>query len=162
MARAAVVARDDGPGGQRLVAYVVPTPGAEPGASTLRAHLVASLPEYMVPAAYVVLETLPLNSHGKLDRRALPAPEDSGLPPSGTYMPPRSPAEVEMAAIWSEVLQRPQVGIHDDFFDLGGHSLMALRLFGLIRKRFGRDLPLASLFLRPTIAQLSGLVELAA
>ena len=107
VARAAVAARDDGPGGQRLVAYVVPTPGAEPGRSPFRAHLVASLPEYMVPAAYVVLETLPLNSHGKLDRRGLPGAEDSGDPtPSGTYMPPRSPAEVEMAAIWSEVLRR--------------------------------------------------------
>jgi amino acid adenylation domain-containing protein len=159
VAQAAVVAREGSPAGKKLVAYVVPAPGAEPSASTLRDHLAVSLPKYMVPAAYVVLETLPLMPSGKLDRQALPEPEGARLAPWGTHMAPRSPTEVKMAAIWAEVLQLPQVGIHDDFFDLGGHSLMALRLFGLIRERFRTNLPLASLFLRPTIAQLSELVD---
>src|SRR5262249_50004927 len=120
--------------------------------------LAAFLPQYMVPAAFMVLDALPLTSNGKLDRKALPAPNEAGLATCGAYMAPRNPFEVEMAAIWAEVFQPTQVGIHDNFFDLGGHSLMALRLFSLIQERFKRNLPLASLFLRPTIAQLTELV----
>ena len=156
--QAAVVARDDATVGNHLVAYIVPAPGAEPTAPTLRAHLAAFLPEYMVPAVYVVLKALPLTPSGKLDRTALPAPEESGLAALGAYTAPRNSTEVAMAAIWAEVFQVSQVGVHDNFFDLGGHSLMALRLFSLIRANFGTNLPLADLVLRPTVAQLSELV----
>ncbi len=107
VSQAAVVARDDGPGGKRLVAYVVPVPGMPIDSAALRRHLAAILPEYMLPAAFVTLGSLPLTPNGKLDRGALPAPNTSELGPGGTYTAPRSPAEVKMAAIWAEVLQRP-------------------------------------------------------
>ena len=125
----------------------------------LRGYLQQSLPEYMVPSAIMVVESWPLTPNGKLDRQALTATDEAGFAPRGTYMAPRSPIEVEMAAIWAEVLQLPQVGIHDNFFDFGGHSLMAIRLFSLIREHFRRDLPLSSLFLRPTIAEFTELVD---
>ena len=125
----------------------------------LQGYLRQSLPDYMVPAAIMVLECWPLTPSGKLDRQALTATDEAGFAPRGTYMAPRSPTEVEMAAIWAEVLQLPQVGIHDNFFDFGGHSLMAIRLFSLIREHFRRDLPLSSLFLRPTIAEFTELVD---
>jgi amino acid adenylation domain-containing protein len=156
---AVVVAREAVPGDRRLVAYLVTGGAPVPAVGELRHFLKATLPEYMVPAAFVVLEALPLTPNGKLDRKALTATDDAGLAPRGTYMAPRSPTEVEMAAIWAEVLQVPRVGIHDNFFDLGGHSLMAIKLFSLIREHFQRDLPLSSLFLRPTIAQFTELVE---
>jgi hypothetical protein len=159
VAQAAVVARENGPGGKQLVAYVVPTAGAEPPAAMLRRHVGAFLPEYMVPLAVVMLGALPLSPNGKLDRQALPAPDDAGFLPSGTYMAPRSPTEVEMAKIWAEVLKRPPVGIHDSFFDLGGHSLAAIQVFSLIRQRLQRNLRVADLFLQPTIAGLAGLVD---
>jgi hypothetical protein len=132
--------------------------GAAELGRALRRHLAALLPEYMVPSAIMVVESWPLTPSGKLDRKALPESDEAGLLPLGGCAAPRSPAEEKMAAIWAEVLQRPEVGIHDNFFDLGGHSLLALRLFSLIRERFQTDLPLSSLFLRPTAAGLAELV----
>ncbi|WP_213781847.1 amino acid adenylation domain-containing protein, partial [Caballeronia sp. dw_276] len=124
--QAAVVAREDGTGeaAQRLVAYVVTDAdaGNTTEAEALRAALRETLPEYMVPVHYMMLDALPLTANGKLDRRALPAPE---LKRSGTYVAPRTDTERELAAIWSQVLRIGRVGLHDDFFELGGHSLLA-------------------------------------
>jgi acyl carrier protein len=125
----------------------------------LHDHLRQSLPGHMVPSTIIMLAAWPLTPNGKLDRRALPPPEAARAAPSGTYVATRNATEASMAAIWAEVLHLPQVGIHDDFFDLGGHSLAALQLFGLVRQRFHRDLPMSSFFLRPTIAQLAELVD---
>jgi len=155
VAQAAVVARDDGPGGRQLVAYVVPAPGAAPEPSYLRRHLAAFLPEYMVPAAFVVLEALPLTPSGKLDHTGLPAPGEAALAPCETYTPPRSATEVEMAAIWAEVFQLSQVGIHDNFFDLGGHSLMAIETISRINATFPIKLTLRRFFETPTVAGLA-------
>ena len=156
--QAAVEARQGGAGGRRLVAYVTAAPGAAPDPAELRRHLAERLPAYMVPAAFVVLRSLPLTANGKLDRIALPDPDDIATARPGAYEAPRNPTELQMAAIWSEVLQRPRIGIHDDFFDLGGHSLLVLRLMSLIRRQFNQHIAPLDLFHRPTIADLSELV----
>ncbi len=159
VADAAVVVRETAGSDKQLVGYVVARPGLAPDLTALRGHLAGSLPSYMVPAAFVLIPCLPLDFSGKLDRRALPAPDAAAFASGGTYVAPRTATEALMAAIWSEVLERPQVGINDDFFELGGHSLMAFRLFSLIRERFQKDLPVANLFVRPTIALLSELLD---
>lgn len=156
--RAAVTARD-GPAGRHLVAYIVPTPGAEPTSASLRAHLSTVLPDYMVPSTFIKLDDLPLTPSGKLDRAALPDPEEGHASPWATYEAPRSPTEDALVAIWAGILNRPRIGIHDNFFDLGGDSLLAVRLYGRVQERFGKELPLASLFARPTIAQLAELLD---
>jgi amino acid adenylation domain-containing protein len=125
----------------------------------LRDHMRSFLPDYMVPAAIVFMEKWPQTPNGKLDRRALPAPEEFVRE---ACTAPRTPTEATMAAIWGEVLDRRTVGIHDNFFDLGGHSLAALRVFALVRDRLKRDLPVTSLLLGPTIAQLASLVDASA
>ncbi|HEX8694997.1 MAG TPA: amino acid adenylation domain-containing protein, partial [Longimicrobium sp.] len=148
-----VLAREYAPGDRRLVAYVVG--GVETDA--LRAHLRQSLPEYMVPSAFVPLEALPLTPNGKLDRKALPAPELA--PAEETYVAPRTPAEEVLAGIWAEVLRLERVGVRDNFFELGGHSLLATRVVSRIRAVFAVELPLRALFEGPTIAEMAGRVE---
>ncbi|HEX8242041.1 MAG TPA: amino acid adenylation domain-containing protein, partial [Longimicrobium sp.] len=150
---ARVVAREDQPGDKRLVAYVVGD--VETGA--LRAHVRQSLPEYMVPAAFVVLERLPLTPNGKLDRRALPAPELASA--EETYVAPRTPVEEVLAGIWAEVLRLERVGVEEGFFELGGHSLLATRVVSRIRALFGVELPLRAVFEGPTIADMAVRVE---
>jgi amino acid adenylation domain-containing protein len=148
--QAAVVARGDG-AEKRLAAYVVAAAGAELSIPGLRAHLAARLPEYMVPAAWRVMETLPLTPSGKVDRRALP---DAEAVAAGVHVPPRTPAERLVADAWESVLGvRP--GAHDSFFDLGGHSLRATQAIGRIRRAFGVDLPVRALFEDPTVAGLA-------
>ncbi|HEX7241786.1 MAG TPA: amino acid adenylation domain-containing protein, partial [Longimicrobiaceae bacterium] len=151
----AVLAREDAPGEARLVAYVVPA-GAEMAAMTLRAHLVPRLPEHMIPTALVVLEALPLTPSGKLDRRALPAPERSG---QAEYVAPRTGTEEQICAIWAAVLGAERVGVHDVFFALGGHSLLAVRIVARIREATGVEVPLRVLFEAPTVAGLAAWVE---
>ncbi|MEW5930969.1 MAG: amino acid adenylation domain-containing protein [Gemmatimonadota bacterium] len=141
---------------RRLVAYVVPEEGARPEAARLREQLAGRLPEYMVPGAFVVLEQLPLNASGKVDRRALPAPEQDG---GAEYVAPRTAAEEVLAGIWAEVLGAARVGAHDDFFALGGHSLLATQVVSRTRQAFGVELPLRTLFEAPTVAGLAGRVE---
>ncbi|MBA2674789.1 amino acid adenylation domain-containing protein, partial [Ramlibacter sp.] len=152
---AAVLAREDVPGDKRLVAYVVAEAGADVQAGALRAQLCGVLPEYMVPAAFVLLDALPLTPNGKLDRRALPAPGALAFA-QRAYEPPEGETETTLAAIWCELLQLPRVGRHDDFFALGGHSLMAVRLVSRVRHEVGIELPLNALFERP---QLQGLAD---
>jgi hypothetical protein len=154
---AAVVARP-GPGGEpRLDAYLVAADGA-PGHGELRAFLAQTLPEYMLPAAYVTLERLPLTANGKLDRQALPAPQPE-RPPDGRYRPPRSPLEQLLADSFGELLELKRVGRDDNFFQLGGHSLLAARLAAKLRQSLQLDLPLRTLFQHPTPAQLAVAVE---
>ncbi len=154
LAAAAVVALPDPSGGKRLAAYVVGGDGDAPAAAELRLHLRARLPEHMVPAFFVPLAALPLTAHGKLDRRALPAPESSRAG-DGEYAPPRDAVEELLADLYAEILALPRVGIHDDFFDLGGHSLLATQLASRLRESLGADLPLRRFFERPTVAELA-------
>ena len=149
----AVELREDEPGRQRLVAYTAAAGGAAaPAAEVLRDFLKQSLPEYMVPSAFVHLDRLPAGPGGKTDRRALPPPPRQT---AGADAVPRTLVEETLAAIWSEVLGLERVGIHDNFFDAGGHSLLGVRLISRIRTVFRCELPLRTLFLAPTIAELA-------
>ncbi|WP_437982708.1 amino acid adenylation domain-containing protein [Sorangium sp. So ce117] len=151
---AVVLARDEAHDGKRLVAYVAGRDGAELEPGALRAWLAEALPAYMVPAPIVVLEGLPLSPNGKVDRRALPAPEQLDAP-ARAVTPPRTDLERTIAALWREVLSVPQVGIHDNFFDLGGHSLSLAKVHSRLRDTVDRDLRLLVLFQHPTIASLA-------
>jgi amino acid adenylation domain-containing protein len=154
---AAVVARPDGAGQKRLVAYVETVDGALPASADLRHFLKQRLPEPMVPGAYVALERLPLTVQGKVDRRALPAPEPEQ--PSTGGAPPATPVEELMAGIWEQVLGIERVGRDDGFFDLGGHSLLATQVVSRIRQVFGVEVSLRSLFEMPTVSGHAGVVE---
>lgn len=154
-----VVAAANGSSDRRLVAYVVPQLADSISASDLRSCLQEKLPDYLVPSAFVMLDELPLTSSGKLNRRALPAPELPDRNAELTGAAPRTPTEKLLAEIWRDVLGVSQIGIHENFFDLGGHSLLAVRLFAQIEKRFARRWPLATLFQLPTIAQLAATIE---
>ncbi len=153
---AVVLAREDRPGDKRLVAYVVADPGETVEPERLRDELGSSLPPYMVPSAVLVLPALPLSPNGKLDRRALPAPEAKQATLAASA---RTVGEELVAGIWAEVLGLEAVGVHDGFFDLGGHSLLATRVMSRIRDAFGVDLPLRGLFEAPTVAGLAARVE---
>ncbi|HEX8903646.1 MAG TPA: condensation domain-containing protein, partial [Longimicrobiaceae bacterium] len=152
VADCAVVAREDAPGEKRLVAYLVGTVDA----AAAREHLKRALPDYMVPGAYVILDSLPLTPNGKLDRKALPAPD---FAPDESYVAPRTPAEELLAAMWADVLKLERVGVHDGFFEMGGHSLLATRVVSRIREVFAVELPLRALFEGPTVAELAEAVE---
>ena len=160
---AVVVLREDAPGDKRLVAYVVATEAGKPEAAELRDFLEEALPEYMVPSAFVFLETLPLTPNGKLDRGALPAPEARSQT-DRALVPPRNDLEKQIAAIWAEVLHLDEVGVHDNFFDLGGHSLTLLRVHGKLRASVtNAEVRIVDLFEYPTVsalaAHLSGTAE---
>ncbi|MFF2141522.1 amino acid adenylation domain-containing protein [Kitasatospora sp. NPDC058190] len=147
VADAAVVVREDVPGDKRLVGYAVGAAGPE----ELHAHAAAELPAHMVPSAVVLLDRLPLTANGKLDRRALPAPE---APPAGAGRPPRSPREQQLCQLFGEVLGLASVGVEDDFFALGGHSLLVVRLAGRIREVLGLEVGIGTLFQVSSVAAL--------
>lgn len=151
--QAAVVMREDSGGSTMLVAYCVPAAGDRLDDFSLRAHVAQRVPEYMVPSAFVTLAELPLGPSGKLDRRALPAPTACISEPG--YVAPRSAIEKKLAGLWASALHVEKVGIHDSFFDLGGHSLMAMQLGMKIREHMHPDFPPAELYNRHTIAELA-------
>lgn len=160
---AVVIVREDTPGDKRLVAYYTSSSlmnEAEEdtfGAKQFRSHLFTSLPEYMVPAAYVHLKSLPLTHNGKLDRKALPAPEADSYSTSG-YESPQGETETKLAAIWADILKLERIGRHDNFFDLGGHSLMAARAVALLNSEFGTTLPVRVLFMASTVSALASVI----
>ena len=148
--QAVVIAREDRPGDKRLVGYVTGSPDIDP--AEVRAALAERLPAYMVPAAVVVLEALPLTVNGKLDTRALPAPE---YPDVDRYRAPAGPAEEILAGIYAQVLGLERVGVDDSFFDLGGDSLSAMRVIAAINTSLDAGLAVRTLFDAPTVAQLA-------
>jgi hypothetical protein len=166
---AVVLAREDAAGDKRLVGYYTLASDLHSGqqetqgsfgvlaAEDLRRHLAARLPEYMVPAAYVCLEAFPLTPNGKLDRKALPAPDDDAYG-RGVYEVPIGPVETALAQIWSEVLGVERVGRHDSFFELGGHSLLAIRVLERMR-RAGLEADVRALFGKPKLSEFSKEVE---
>ncbi len=158
VAHSVVMLREDRPGDQRLVAYCVAAAG-DLNIAALRSHLASRLPSYMVPAALVVLDALPLTRSGKVDRRSLPAPDDCRPDLAAGYVAARNPIEEQLAALWCEVLALEAVGVHDNFFALGGHSLLAMRLHVRITSLWQLDLPLRRLFEAPTIAELAPEIE---
>jgi acyl carrier protein len=157
IADAAVIAREDQPGAKRLAAYVVPAPGHASEPAELRTHLAATLPDYMIPAAFVTMGQLPLTPNGKLDRRKLPAP---GAPPATTgYTPPRTETEGALASIWADVLGIDRVGIRDNFLELGGDSLRSLRVAARVNAMFEVAVNPRDVLTTQTVSGLAELVE---
>ena len=159
---AVAVVRDDDPVEPRLVAYIVRhpddrTPDGAYGVG-LRRYLRQTLPEYMIPSAFVILLALPLTATGKVNRRALPAPDWAVSLLARAYVAPRTPVETEVAAIWSQLLGVARVGIHDSFFDLGGHSLLGIRVLARVRDAFDVEIPFRAIFETPTVAGLAATV----
>ncbi len=155
--QALVVGREAEPGETRLVAYIVPEPDCE--VMELRRFLEEKLPAYMLPSAFVMLPAFPLMSTGKVDRRALPAPDRKRPAPDDAFMPPGTPVETVLVDIWAEVLRLEAVGTADNFFALGGHSLMAAQVISRLRSAFEVEISLRCLFERPTIAELAVEIE---
>jgi acyl carrier protein len=155
---ACVMAREDEPGsGKILVAYMVLKPGVVPVLPELRARLRSRMPDFMVPRAFVTVDSLPLTPNGKVDKRGLPRPADDNFVRQD-YIAPRNAIEASMAAAWCEVLGVAQVGIHDDFFELGGHSLLVTKVASRLKEVLGLELPLRTLFEVPTIAGLAEII----
>ncbi|MEQ8752229.1 MAG: amino acid adenylation domain-containing protein [Coleofasciculus sp. G1-WW12-02] len=155
---AVVIARNEKSGGKQLVAYLVSTQ-EKPTPRTLRNFLKETLPDYMIPAAFVSLDSLPLTPNGKVNRRAFPAPDPASFGGETTFIAPRNYQEQQLAKIWSDLLDIDQIGINDNFFEHGGHSLLALKLMGKIQQQFGKTLPLTTLFMSPTIAELANVIS---
>jgi acyl carrier protein len=154
-----VIAREDVPGEKMLVAYlVVKNPPADL-VDQLRSRIRTTMPEYMVPSRFVILDSLPLTHNGKLDRKALPAPSACEQASRGTAIAPRTAPEELVAGMFREVLKRTDIGVFDNFFDLGGDSLMAARLMSRLRAASGMNLPLRSLFEHPTVARLAEAID---
>ena len=156
---AVVVAREDVPDQKRLVAYVVPTRQPAPTVTSIRQELAEKLPDYMIPSAFVFLHALPVMGIGKVNRQALPDPGKSRPNLDTSFALPRSPVEEILAHIWAQVLALDRVGIHDNFFDLGGHSLAATRVVSRIIQEFQLEVPLQSLLQCPTVAALAAVIN---
>jgi hypothetical protein len=156
---AVVEAREDPRGNKRLVAYVVPRPGAELGLVELRRWLQKTLPEPMIPSALVRLESLPLSANGKVDRGALPEPGPMPLDGAADYVAPRTPLEETLARVWAEVLELERVGVHDSFFDLGGHSLQSVQLVARLTAALNRPVSVKTVFQAPTVAAMAEVLE---
>ncbi len=154
-----VIVREDKPEHKYITAYFVPQGEEPPTALSLRTFLKARLPEYMVPSTFVSMEAIPLTANGKVDRRGLPVPQQAHSSTDHAYIAPRTTTEQTLAKLWSDILNANRVGIHDDFFDLGGHSLLAARLAAQIRKAFGVELPLTTVFEARTVATLAEHLE---
>lgn len=146
-------------GTKRLVAYIVPHTDQSIPASDLREFLSDKLPDYMIPAHFVFLDTLPLTPNGKLDRKALPEPSQTQTHTEAGYIEPRTDMEREIAGIWAALLGFDMIGIHDNFFELGGHSLLVMQVIAQLRNRYEINIPITGFFENPTIAGLAGLIE---
>lgn len=151
--------REDSPGDARLIAYIVPDGESAPSISELRSYLKESLPDYMVPAIFIVLESLPLTSNGKIDRKALPAPESIRPALDIQAVAPRNNLERIIAGIWQKALKVERVGINDNFFDLGGHSLLMAQVHSQLREVLKKDFPLIALLEHPTVSSLAGYIS---
>jgi len=151
---AVVLVREDNPGDQRLTAYIIPRSDSTGDAKNLRDALLHLLPEYMTPSQFVFLESFPLTPNNKVDRKSLPAPKN-GAAPSALYAPPVTETEVAVAALWQELLKTGRVGINDNFFDLGGHSLLVVQLQSRLRQTFHQEVSLIELFQKTTVAALA-------
>jgi amino acid adenylation domain-containing protein len=160
VAAACAAVREFGPGDTRLIGYLVPREGATPGRAELRTHLQGQLPPYMIPQHFVELAALPLAPNGKLDRKALPAPDDDGAA-DDRYVAPVTATQQTLAAIWCELLRVHRVGIRDPFFEIGGHSMLAVRMLSRIRESLGVEVPLRTAFQAQTIEDLSAHLEAA-
>jgi amino acid adenylation domain-containing protein len=158
VSQCAVVAREETPHDKVLVACVAPKPGCVPDIHELRTYLKRELPDYMVPSAIVVMDVLPLTPNGKIDRKALPHATE-GMAAQRESVPPRDPLERAMARIWAKILKVKRVGLNDNFFDLGGHSLAAVRMLAEVQKLTGKILPLATLFEASTVEALAELIR---
>ena len=154
-----VIAREDIPGDKRLIAYFVPTQHSTPTTSELRQFLHQQLPEYMVPSAFVMLTTFPLTANGKIDSRALPAPDLTRATSTPDFVAARDEFEIQLTKIWEQVLGVRSISTTDNFFELGGHSLLAIRLFSEIERIWDKNLPLATLFQAQTIEKLANLLR---
>jgi hypothetical protein len=156
---AAVVARDDSGGNKILAAYYVAGTKPSPTAGELRSFLKTKLPDYMMPSAYMALERFPLTPNGKVDRKALPTPEQRSETGEQQSEPPQGEAEIAVAKIWCEILGVKQVGRQDNFFELGGHSLMATQLITRLSRYHGVEAKLRDIFDSPTLAEMGVWVE---
>jgi nonribosomal peptide synthetase DhbF len=161
--QAAVIDRTDGAASNYLAAYLVPAPGIRPDPTLLRRQLSQKLPEHMIPAAFVIVERLPLTLNGKLDRAALPVPDRaSDARGTNAYESPTGPVEIALAEIWAELLGLDRISRHDNFFELGGNSLMALQVVSRLRDRFNQEMPLKILFRAGTLTALAAEIDTAA
>jgi acyl carrier protein len=149
------VAPEDEMAQKRLVAYLISEQKQAPTHKEIRNFLTSKLPEYMVPSAFVILKSFPLTSNGKVDRRALPAPDEMRPELTANFVAPRTNIEEVLAAIWAEVLKLEKVGIYDNFFELGGHSLLATQVISRVRQAFQVELPLHRLFESATVADFA-------
>src|ERR1044072_2968329 len=144
---------------KRLVGYIVARQGQAPTAVELRSFLSEKLPEHMIPAAFVMLEGLPLTPSGKIDRRSLPGLEQTGQEIAERYIAPRTATEELLCGIWTEVLKVERVGVEDNFFELGGHSLLATQVMAQVREVFGVEVEVRRLFEHPTVVELASSIE---
>lgn len=155
---AVVMVREDVAGDQRLVVYLVVQPDSSLSVDDLRSFLQEKLPDYMIPSAFVPLQTFPLTANGKVDRKALPAPDKINTDIEKSFVAPRNSLEEQIADIWSQVLRLEKVGIHNNFFTLGGHSLLVTQLISRMRDALGVELLIQDVFANPTVAELSVIV----
>lgn len=150
-----VTAKEDASGTKILVAYVIPEGGVELDTAVLRAHLAEQLPHYMIPSIFMAVSEYPLTPNGKVDRRALPDPDETAVISTEEFVPPRNETEAQLAQIWCDILQIEQVGIHNNFFEMGGHSLLAIQIISRIRDAYDIDISPRHIFDAPTIADLA-------
>ncbi|MCA9970366.1 MAG: hypothetical protein KC425_09125, partial [Anaerolineales bacterium] len=153
--QAVVTAREDADGDKRLVAYLLAEGAQAPTVGELRRFLQESLPDYMVPSNFVLLDEFPLTPNGKVNRRALPAPEGGRPALESEYVAPQTEVEQTIAALWKEALKVEQVGVNDNFFELGGHSLLLAQVHSRLQQQLQIELPIISLFQHPTISALA-------
>ena len=153
--QAVVIAREDIPGDKRLVAYLITNDQPAPSVSELRNFLKETLPDYMIPSAFTFMTEFPLTPNKKVNRRALPPPDSIRPDLESAYVAPKTEVERTTASIWQKVLKLEKIGVHDNFFDLGGHSLLLVQVQNELQKAFNKDIPIADMFRYPTIDAVS-------